>query len=255
MIKTKEKTKYCLKCNSVKPESAFSKNSTKKDGLQTYCKSCAHPKKEKKQKYIKNETPLKKCSKCHIEKPLEEFYTNQRYCKNCSKKLSKQRYNKINHEITSLNKTPLKKCSKCNKEKPLSEFSKDNNSKDNLQGYCKACAKEKYIFHYENNKVKLKERQLSHKYNITMKDYHTMLYKQEGKCFICGKSMEESNVSFAVDHNHSTGVVRGLLCTKCNTHLGWLETVTLEKIMEYLNIKFKVEKPISKVIHKIMGNN
>jgi Recombination endonuclease VII len=54
-------------------------------------------------------------------------------------------------------------------------------------------------------------------YGITLEDYDALLAKQNGVCAICKK---KSDRTLCVDHCHSTGVVRGLLCLKCNTGLG-----------------------------------
>lgn len=58
------------------------------------------------------------------------------------------------------------------------------------------------------------------KYGISLEDYNRMYKEQNGCCAICGKF---STRRLAVDHNHKTGVVRGLLCTYCNFFLGTLE--------------------------------
>lgn len=51
-----------------------------------------------------------------------------------------------------------------------------------------------------------------------------MLIKQEGKCKICGREIllfgESKHRTAHVDHDHSTGKVRGLLCQECNTGFG-----------------------------------
>ena len=50
-----------------------------------------------------------------------------------------------------------------------------------------------------------------------MEDYDRMLARQQGACAIC---KQKSHEKLCVDHSHSTGEVRGLLCRKCNTGLG-----------------------------------
>lgn len=61
-------------------------------------------------------------------------------------------------------------------------------------------------------------------YGITLTQYNEMFEKQNGVCAICGKPETATNqyglVKLAVDHNHLTGAVRGLLCGKCNKALG-----------------------------------
>ncbi len=61
---------------------------------------------------------------------------------------------------------------------------------------------------------------LKSKYGITIDQYEKRLEKQGGRCAIC-KSMDAKNSRskynvFSVDHNHTTGIVRGLLCMPCN---------------------------------------
>ena len=52
-------------------------------------------------------------------------------------------------------------------------------------------------------------------------EYHTLLGKQGGVCFLCGRPPRRKRL--CVDHCHFTGKVRGLLCMKCNYNLWWWE--------------------------------
>ena len=65
------------------------------------------------------------------------------------------------------------------------------------------------------------------KFGISVDDYESMLENQRGLCAACGRpetSMRNGKVKrLAVDHNHTTGEVRGLLCCKCNTVIGFTE--------------------------------
>lgn len=58
-------------------------------------------------------------------------------------------------------------------------------------------------------------------YGITEDDFNKMLERQGGACAICGKRQRYQNL--AVDHDHVTGLVRGLLCKRCNEGLGRFE--------------------------------
>jgi len=61
-------------------------------------------------------------------------------------------------------------------------------------------------------------------YGITEADYETMLEKQGGRCAICRTDTVGGNSRhWHVDHDHSTGVVRGLLCHRCNMALGYFK--------------------------------
>ena len=72
------------------------------------------------------------------------------------------------------------------------------------------------------------------KFGINVNQYQLMQEEQNGTCYICDQKEERD---LAVDHCHSTGRVRGLLCSNCNTGIGLLQdnTVLLQKAIEYLN--------------------
>lgn len=73
--------------------------------------------------------------------------------------------------------------------------------------------------YYAKNKQRAFERYLKNTYQITLEEYNAALEKQSGVCDIC-KEKCVSGRQLAVDHNHDTGEVRGLLCCKCNRGLG-----------------------------------
>jgi len=60
---------------------------------------------------------------------------------------------------------------------------------------------------------------LKRTYGITEDQYDKMLKKQKHCCFICEKHESEFKTRLAVDHNHITGEIRGLLCNYCNRRI------------------------------------
>lgn len=56
-------------------------------------------------------------------------------------------------------------------------------------------------------------------FDLTLEQYNEMLTAQGGKCATCKRPQSEFKRNFAVDHNHTTGKVRGLLCIQCNLHV------------------------------------
>jgi hypothetical protein len=60
-------------------------------------------------------------------------------------------------------------------------------------------------------------------YNLTLEDYNKMFEEQHGCCAICGRHQSEFKRSLAIDHNHITYKVRGLLCNNCNRAIGLLQ--------------------------------
>ena len=91
-----------------------------------------------------------------------------------------------------------------------------------------------------NNPEKAREqsyRKKLAKFGLTFEQYQERLKQQKGVCALCGK--ENSNGQrLAVDHNHETGKIRGLLCLVCNVALSRLEKDRnwAKKAVEYLNL-------------------
>lgn len=77
-----------------------------------------------------------------------------------------------------------------------------------------------------NNAEHLKEyeraRGLKRKFRMTIEDYDRLLEAQNGACAICEKGCSMGK-ALAVDHNHTTGKIRQLLCSRCNTVLGMVQ--------------------------------
>jgi hypothetical protein len=110
-------------------------------------------------------------------------------------------------------------CGACKADKPRVDF---------YAGYrniCKPCHREKSRQWHKENPKSRREGNWRNKYGIsfTSEQYDAMHESQEGKCAVCGRAESASGRRLAVDHDHRTGAVRGLLCTKCNTTLGWVE--------------------------------
>ena len=113
-----------------------------------------------------------------------------------------------------------KKCTCCKQTKPFSDFSKDNRAKSKLQTRCKDCQKQIK----KQNADYYREWHLQNKYGISHSDYLVFLDEQNNCCKICGIHEKHCEYSrLAVDHDHKTGVIRGLLCKKCNKAIGLLQ--------------------------------
>ena len=70
-----------------------------------------------------------------------------------------------------------------------------------------------------------RRRKLKQKYGLTPEEYNRMFENQSGCCAICKKHQSEFKRRLAVDHDHGTGQVRGLLCGACNVLLGSMEKI------------------------------
>lgn len=114
-----------------------------------------------------------------------------------------------------------KACCKCKVEKPLSEFSRHASRSDGHHNMCKVCKSKstgKWQKDNERRKEYMKWYAIKHRYGLSKGDYETMLTQQEGLCAICRGEMKH----IYVDHCHDTGRVRGLLCPRCNSAIGYL---------------------------------
>jgi len=107
----------------------------------------------------------------------------------------------------------MKTCTKCGAVKTFTEYSKDKKARDGHKPACKACNKQ--------DPIKKREAHLKSTYGLSLQDYDNLLDKQGGACAICGTTNPQRG-RFHVDHNHQTDVVRGLLCSNCNTAIGLL---------------------------------
>lgn len=132
----------------------------------------------------------------------------------------------------------MKICSKCHIEKDNSSFSKEKRAKSGLRSECKSCKAKSDNKWYKLNPNKAKEWasanpekkvniHLKYRYNISLELYNKMLADQNNLCKVCNK-LETAITSggiirrLAVDHDHNTGKIRGLLCGKCNNAYGLL---------------------------------
>lgn len=138
----------------------------------------------------------------------------------------------------------MKKCTKCGEFKDEGEFYPRKDSKDGLNPQCKACVKKQYQSYTKRRKAvrdalradTRKNLNLKYHYKLSLSEYEQMLRDQEGNCAICGRSPDGFKRAFAVDHDHVSGKVRGILCPDCNRGLGGFrdDLAIVEKAVEYL---------------------
>ena len=147
-------------------------------------------------------------------------------------------------------------CSKCKKELPLTSdyFCRSKREKYGFVYSCKKCeyAQAKKYRKSERGKAvrekirkkyrqtpkgrrKRKGENLKNRYGISLEQYDQIFEQQNGLCAICGGNNSDGR-GLVVDHNHQTGVVRGLLCFDCNLLLGRLENIpkSINKVKKYL---------------------
>ena len=127
----------------------------------------------------------------------------------------------------------MKNCNKCGVEKPLTEYTK--RSKKSRDGHCHTCKDCLKVYRKSLNYPDLYKRSgknsyLKSRYGIDIKQYEEIM--SSGICNVCGTNEGR----MCLDHCHSTGIIRGCLCHKCNTALGLFndDTEIMNKAIEYI---------------------
>lgn len=140
----------------------------------------------------------------------------------------------------------MKRCPRCGTEKPTGEFYNNKAMPDGLYHYCKPCARARvradYLSRYAAMNRHTKRAYDRHRvFGITQEDYERMLAAQGGLCAICRQPESVirggRTISLAVDHDHRTGRIRGLLCAACNKAIGYArdDPSLLQAAIAYLN--------------------
>ena len=149
-----------------------------------------------------------------------------------------------------------KKCKRCGVVRDITDFHLTDGCIGGRRPVCKYCIREQQKIRYykdvdksrikareynKNNKHITRAINLKKKFNITLEEYDELFYRQHGVCAICGRpetSKYKGTIRhLAIDHNHVTNEIRGLLCQKCNQALGLLNDnpVIIKSMLEYIN--------------------
>lgn len=153
----------------------------------------------------------KPCVRCGAEKAPGP---GQRYCAACKQAMLpawQQADNERRQRPTDLPvvegrhlakdaPTGTKWCPRCQTFRRLADFP---TSKGRPRSYCTPCES---LYNFEGRLVSV--------YGITLGQYDRLMEAQEGSCAICGARPRSQRL--AVDHDHRSGMVRGLLCKRCN---------------------------------------
>lgn len=134
-----------------------------------------------------------------------------------------------------------KNCSQTNPQ-PLTNFPKNKSKKDGVNSRCLFCDRVYKKEFYRNNPEKFIAANFRLRYKISIDDYNKLLKKQNNVCALCKETETlydpkiKKQRALAVDHCHTTGKIRGLLCRNCNVGLGCFKDNVdlLDKAKEYL---------------------
>ena len=133
----------------------------------------------------------------------------------------------------------MKTCTLCNTTKDFAAFVTNKRSKSGLTSRCKDCVRTLSRNYRKNNPAECaasaRNSMLKREYGLNSAGYQQMLDRQGGGCRVCGQVDHDRHL--AVDHDHRTGAIRGLLCKRCNLVLGKVDddTTLLKALSDYLN--------------------
>lgn len=151
---------------------------------------------------------------------------------------------------------PIKRCPKCEEVKSTSDFySHKRQGKDQISAYCKACTKEVRRLWVKQNPEKVQVQNLrayrkdpvKHRLralhgqskhrgyaspSMDLEEFRALAYAHDGVCDNEGCTGQATHL----DHDHTSGFVRGFLCRECNASLGLLDDSVdkLEGMVRYL---------------------
>jgi len=168
---------------------------------------------------------MKKCNKCKELKSLDNFSKDlsrkdglKHICKKCSD---------IMHANWLVNNNDKAKMHANN------SYQKRKEAISQRRKELRTLNPEKYRLSAKNTRIKnlthyqQKNREAAWKQagilDMTHDKYVELLKSQNYKCAICLTHSDDLKRNLAVDHNHSTGIVRGLLCDACNRAIGYLK--------------------------------
>jgi hypothetical protein len=210
------------------------------------------------------------CTKCEQVKCYDAFYKqagrdSRSHCKECVNANARERRKVRPREpkprnISRRRQIPMfvhmhedcqcegKRCKSCEKFKCVDNFYLDKQNKDGHTVDCKVCRgkrvkewKEAHkdqvtataAWYTKNTEQRRRRYHLKKVYGLTESQYSEMRDRQQGACAICGIV---SQSPLHIDHDHSTGRVRALLCTRCNSMIGYARDSIemLKKGIEYL---------------------
>lgn len=128
----------------------------------------------------------------------------------------------------------MKTCSICKVEKDINSFGKVRKRKETSEYYRRTFCKKCEWFKKRDSK---REYDLKRLFGINLEIYNKYLIDQNFSCAICKKHISFFNKQFCVDHNHTSGKIRGLLCGLCNKGLGMMfdDQAILQNAIIYLN--------------------
>ena len=226
--------KPCSKCFRILPVTSFQKHGGHRIGLTASCKDCIRTRRIERENSDCIDRREKTCPKCERMLPITAYSRKKgsldgrewrcRECLSIQQTDARVRMLKagIDRDIPS-----EAFCSQCEQTLPATAFTPHVFRTNGLQKTCRLCVRVR-------------------KYGLTKSQYDSLLLAQDNKCASCRIELAHEayrGASPVVDHDHNTGIVRGILCLLCNAALGNVkdDPEILLGLMRYLGYEASLE--------------
>lgn len=127
-------------------------------------------------------------------------------------------------------------CKRCGDWKVLEDYPKDKNSFLGIYSYCSECANKRARDNHkkirakdsegwQEHRKKYRNRYYKNTYGITLENFEAIFQAQDCRCAIClcELDIDLDSKKAHLDHNHTTGKIREILCVRCNKGIGYLQ--------------------------------
>lgn len=228
----------CRVCHVTKPITAFAWATKERRRHKNICPDCINIS-QRAQRDRRRLAAMKprRCPVCDTVKPADDFhwrvksqFLRQRLCKECAAQYGAsykeaQRTLLGEEGMTAFYKAEYQKT----RDKQL-EYHK--NYYQETQEHQKAKSRAWYAENRSHAIAQARIRRLRTYFGLTPDEYEAMLVAQNNVCAICGQNGKKLHI----DHCHTTGKIRGLLCAPCNSFLGRIHDspAVLDQIKRYL---------------------
>lgn len=197
------------------------------------------------------------CNICKAVKPYARFKSDSRRqfifrggkhttCKDCENINVRARRVIVSDEDPRIT-NGFRVCTACSAEKPLLEFTKAKTGPLGRSHHCRPCTRKRQREYRHGTGKNLPrtecpqtntESHRKYKYNLSAQAFKALYCAQNGICGICKSHLEFRSKKTCVDHDHATGMIRGVLCANCNWALGHFRDSTkyLASAIDYLKM-------------------
>jgi len=177
----------------------------------------------------------KRCRDCDEDKPLDQFWRNKSspdgratYCIPCFKRrnraASERRAMREGRAMRESSNRPTdipdgqRYCPSCEQVLAIGDFVRNRRTKSGLGSYCRPCQRAKVAESIKRRHGTTRHYHLKRRYGLGADEVLSLLEGQGSPCLVCRRPITVETAH--VDHDHVTGIVRGILCFGCNGGMG-----------------------------------